>query len=147
LVTSLNELHSDVAVCTETWINSNHCTEELLSDLESNSKYSVLRRDRQSRGGGVAVIYNRDLISMTEAKLPTTKYEVLAAIGRRTSQRRKVLVIAAYIPPSYDAEETNGFMEYLTQALLLLRGRYVNPYIILGGGFQQKATQQSHKIL
>ena len=98
-------------ICTETWIRPGDRTEEFLQDLSSNTKYEVLRRDREGRrGGGIAVIYRKDRIEMSIVKIPKTEYEIMATIGRRPSQRKKILTIAAYFPPSLDTENTNKFL-------------------------------------
>ena len=48
------------------------------------------------------------------------------------------MTIVAYIPPSYDAEQTSDCLEYITLVLQIVKSRYESPYILLGGDFNQK---------
>ena len=142
---TLEESQADVCICTETWTHSNAQTEEFLGDFSSNTNYDILRRDRGSRGGGVAIVFNKKRLTASRVSTPPSEYEVLAAIIRRTSQRRKILCIAAYIPPNYDAEKTTGCIEYLANVINLLRAKYDSPYIVLGGDFNMKPVHNATK--
>ena len=75
---------------------------------------------------------------MTRCRVPNSSYEVAAAIGRRTGQRRKVLAVAAYIPPSYNANENKGCLEHICDVIISLKNRYNDPYVILGGDFNKR---------
>ena len=84
LVTTLDEMETDVAAITETWLSPEH--DEAITDLENRTPYSFIRRDRgpAQRGGGVAIVYRKSHIQMQKCRLPNSKYEIVAAIGRRT---------------------------------------------------------------
>ena len=75
---------------------------------------------------------------MSRARLPHSKHEVVAAIGRRTGQRRKVLVLGLYIPPWYNAQQNDSFCTYFNDCLILLKSRYDNPYIVVAGDFNRR---------
>lgn len=85
------------------------------------------------RGGGVAVCYKSGMISFSKAKIPPSKHEVYAAVGRRTGQRRKVVVLVAYIPPYYNADQNKSFYNYVNDAPLALKAKYDDPYFFVGG--------------
>ena len=80
---------------------------------------------------------------MNKCKLPETDFEVVAAIGRRTRQRRKVLVIVGYLPPDYNASKNKPFMEYVCDSILTLKRKYSDPYIILGGDFNKRNIREA----
>ena len=135
------ELDCDAAVVTETWLNeAGNAAARKLKDFEDKSDLCFIRRDRNSgqRGGGVAVVFDRRKIAMERAKLPHSKHEVVAAIGRRQGQRRKVLIVGLYIPPSYNAAQNRSLYNYVNDCLLLLHRRYEDPYTIVAGDLNRR---------
>ena len=143
-----NELENDVTIIAETWTNNNNKINQLLKDYEDKSGYSIIRRDREhGRDGGVAVLFNRHKIQMTRAKLPQSDFEILAAIGRRQGQRRKVCIMAVYLPPWYNAARNRRCLQYINDCLVLLNSRYNDPYIFLGGDFNNRDVKQAIKDL
>ena len=98
---TLNELSTDICLITETWLKSTDQINVVLEDFTNINDYAFLRKDRAGsrRGGGVAICFKRDKISFQKAKIPPSKYEVYAAVGRRRGQRRKVVVLVVYVPP------------------------------------------------
>ena len=92
LVDTLEEMDGHIAVVTEMWFKPSPQLEELLRDAEDTTGYGFIRKDRQetgldSRGGGVAIVYKKANIEMTQLKVPG-KFEIVAALGRRTGQKR-----------------------------------------------------------
>ena len=108
LVENMQELDCEIAIATETWFQDGKQLDRALTDIESGYGYAVVKRNRRgARGGGVAIVYKRGDIVMQEIK--TCKdYVVVAAIARRTGQRRKIATIAVYIPPNYTAEDNKN---------------------------------------
>jgi Holliday junction resolvase-like predicted endonuclease len=143
LIDLMNEVNASISICTETWIKEGERAEEFLRDLADNTRYDVLRKSRRTRGGGVAILYDKTELHMTHVKTPETDFEVLATLARRKSQRIKFLTIAVYIPPSYDAEKTDSCFKYIIELISLLKSRYESPYVILGGDFNQKPIKSS----
>ena len=82
---------------------------------------------------------------MTRARLPHSKFEVVAAIDRRTDQRRKICVLAAYIPPWYTADRSKKCLEYINDCVALLTNRYQDPHFFLGGDFNRRNIRQATK--
>lgn len=81
----------DIAVITETWLHKN-----ILDSDIAPPGYSLVRRDRDGRGGGVAVLVKRNIIFSTlevpgniEAVWITTKLN-----------NRTVFIGAVYRPPN-----------------------------------------------
>ena len=90
-------------------------------------------------------MHNNNCVSMSKCHIPNSKYEVIAAIGRRTGQRKKILVIAAYIPPSYTAEENKSCIEYLSDTITSLKNRYNDPHIFVGVDFNKRDINKTVK--
>ena len=103
----LLELHADMCMITETWFTESDKIKEILEDFKHTTGYSFLRLDRRTdkRGGGVAICYKHGDLLMTKAKIPPSKHEIYAAVGRRTGQRKKVVALVAYLPPWYNAQQ------------------------------------------
>ena len=135
LIETLEELGSDLAVITETWFQGNAGTEELLIDLRDDQGYSIIRRDRPGDrpSGGEAILYKQASIELTPIKFKKSDFEVTCALGRRTGQRKKILVIAAYIPPWYNAEKNRAVLEYLCDLVLTMKRRYKDPHVVVAG--------------
>lgn len=132
----MNELTTDVCILTETWFKNSTQINKILEDFTCKNNYAFLRKDRAiRRGGGIAICYNKNTIDMCKAKIPPTKHEVFAAVGRRMGQRRKIVALAVYIPPWYNAEQNRSLFNYTNDAILALRSKYDDPIIIMGGGF------------
>ena len=101
-ICTMQEMEADLAIITETWITEDD--QPTLDDVAEKSGFEFISRPRKKKkGGGIAIVFRRTHLAMTRCRVPNSSYEVAAAIGRRTGQRRKVLAVAAYIPPSYNA--------------------------------------------
>ena len=138
---TLNELGADVAVVTESWFKSTDPSiNSILEDFTNKNGYGFLRKDRQTnkRGGGLVICFNSLKIQLCKAKIPPTKHEVYAAIGRRKGQRRKIIVLAIYIPPTYNSDQNKSLFKYTNDAILALKSKYEDPYIIVAGDFNRR---------
>ena len=82
---------------------------------------------------------------MNKCKLPDSEFEIVAAVGRRTAQRRKILTIAAYLPPKYSTEYKREFLAFLCDAILTLKNKYNDPYVIIAGDFNRRNLSEAIK--
>ena len=137
----LNELTADLCLLTETWFKENRQINASLEDFINKTCYGLLRKDRGGprRGGGVAICFNKDKLQMTKAKIPPSKHEVYTAVGRRVGQRRKVVALVVYIPPWYNFQQNQSLFDYVNDAILALKSKYENPYLIVGGDFNRRS--------
>ena len=139
LLETLNEIDVDICMLTETWLRNDPHIERSIEDFENKYGYSFIRRDRPpcKRGGGVAICYNKDLISMARIKLPPTKNEMVGAIGRRVGQRRKVASLAVYLPPALKADQVKKCLSEVNDAIIHIKNKYNDPFIMVGGDFNR----------
>ena len=123
LVECLDEMQIDVCMITETWLKNDQKVEQELQDFSDKHGYSFIRRDRACgrRGGGVAICYAPARIQMSRIKLPPTKNEIIAAIGRRVGQRRKIAVIAVYLPPAMRADQIRRCLKDTNDSILHIK--------------------------
>lgn len=126
---------------------------KLLQDYEDANSYAIIRKDRggQRRGGGIAIMYNKASIDMKRAHLPHSHFEVMAAVGRRMGQRKKIVILAAYVPPNYNADRSkNMMMDFLNDCLIVLFHQYQDPYVFLAGDFNSRDVDiaiRDHPVL
>ena len=86
LVTLFDENGLHFAALTETWLTAKHCSPRTMADLTIGANLSFIRRDRGSRGGGVAICYNRQkyvcavLISLSRTQGEKLRLFVLPVI-------------------------------------------------------------------
>jgi hypothetical protein len=89
-VEMFKEVENDVCIVTETWTKSCEKTDQLLDDAGNVVALSCIRRDRvSSRGGGVAIVYDKGKIQACHARLECGDSEIVAAVCRRQAQRRR----------------------------------------------------------
>ena len=50
---------------------------------------------------------------------------------------RKLVAIAAYVPPGYDARRGRDCLAYISDTVMEVKRRYREPYIIVSGDFNQ----------
>ena len=62
LVTLFEEMRLHFALLTETWLTSKVCSKRAMDDLTNGANISFIRRDRGTRGGGVAICYKSQVI-------------------------------------------------------------------------------------
>ena len=139
LLETLTEIDVDICMLTETWLKNDPNIERNVEDFENQHGYAFIRRDRMAgrRGGGVAICYNKEQITMSRIRLPPTKYELVGAIGRRVGQRRKVAALAVYLPPALNAEQVRRCLSDVNDAIIHIKNKYCDPYIIIGGDFNR----------
>ena len=76
----------------------------------------------------MAIFYDKSKIAFFIARLPHSKHEVMASIGRRTGQRRKCLIIGHTF---HHAAQNISFYNYINDCVTTLLNKYDDPYVIL----------------
>ena len=139
LIGTMNELEADLALVTETWLTGSNTEQSELEDIANQVGLVINHLPRAARvGGGVAIVHRKSRISVTRCKMPQSRFEIMATIGRRAGQRRKVLAIVAYVPPDYNADDNRAFLSYLCDTIMELKKKFDNPYIFIGGDFNRR---------
>ena len=92
--------------------------------------------------GGVAVIYKKGMGNFKVIQHHNPEgYEVLPTIGTLCGTTRKMIVVAVYIPPNYSVPKGNACLDYVENLILDLKRKYRDPYIVVGGDFNQWQIQ------
>ena len=150
LIDTLEQIDGHIAVITETWFRDTEELSSILRDAEDVTGYGFIRRDRfqatgqDTRGGGVAIVYRKSNFEMTQLKV-TGKHEIVAALGRRTGQKRKLITIGAYITPAADADTSKDFLNTLGDTVRRFKSKYCSPYFVIAGDFNKRQIAKELK--
>ena len=136
-----------VGIVTETWLTDGETLQGDITDLALGTGIGLICKNRppNSRGfshGGVAVAYRKSSCKMQEISLPNPdNFEVLVTIATIPGYARKLLTIACYIPPGYDVGRGRACLAYIEDVVLDLKRKYKDPFVVLGGDFNQWLIQ------
>ena len=96
-----------MALPTKTWFSKGN--KKIAHDLKTLSLrdgISFLRRDRDTRGGGVAIAFDSSKLDLKKLPLKSlrgSKLEILVGRGKMTGIKKNHVVFVCYIPPSYSS--------------------------------------------
>ena len=142
LVDTMEESNGSLALITETWLKRDRTVDQYIQNMADGFGYGCIRRDRQEgNGGGVAIVFNTAHVQLQQIKTGG-KHEIVAAVGRRTGQRRKLVVINAYIPPAFDADASDAILARICELVGTFKRRYNSPYFIVGGDFNKRQIER-----
>ena len=126
----LEELDAQIGIVTETWLSDGVSLEEDKLDLEHGAGLGMLTLNRKPNAagvshGGVAITFRKSFCSLSRipAKNPDN-FEVLPAVGSIPGHRRKLVVFACYIPPSYDSARGKKCLEYISDMVCVRMRKY-----------------------
>ena len=86
----------------------------------------------------MAVFYKKSLANYKEIPIQNpNNFEVLPVIGTLKGSARKIVVVAAYIPPIYSVPRGRQCLDYIEQCVLEAKNRYRDPYVVVPGDFKQ----------
>ena len=117
--------------------------EEGLLSKQTNKQMSFIRRDRGSRGGGVAICYNPTKIRMNrfnfKQQAQCTNTELICAVGSCSLTKRKIAAISVYLPPSLQAEHLRNAIQSVTDCIDQVVIKFSDILLFLGGDFNNKS--------
>ena len=143
LLDYIEEMSATVSIVTETWLTDGKSLDDDLMDIEGGTGVRLLVRNRRpgARGtshGGVALAFKKDMLELKQIDFRNDDdYEILVGLGSLPGHSRKVIVIGAYIPPNYTQARGQGCLDYLSDLVLEIKRRYRDPFIVIGGDFNQ----------
>ena len=114
---NINKL--SVALLNETWFyKSDKQAKHLLQEMKNETG---IRKDRDSRGGGVAIAFNSNQIMLKKLTLKSLKtkphFEIVAARGKLRGYKKEVNVFSCYLPPKLNRSESTDFLDTLSNAI------------------------------
>lgn len=84
----------DIILITETWLNSKFSDKFFCNDI-----YDIMRADRKSRGGGVAIIYANYMFLTKHKKTKINCIDVITIDIENVNISDKIRIITVYCPP------------------------------------------------
>ena len=104
LIDYFEELGLSFAVVTESWLYDGKALQDAVDDLEGGVGIGILTRNRARKGrkvagGGVAVAFDKKRLNLKMIPTRMDGCEIITASGKLRGISRKLVIIAAYIPP------------------------------------------------
>ena len=125
---------------TETWLTKKHCSPRVLSDLTLGANLSFIRRDRGSRGGGVAICFDPTRIRLSAFPVgKDIKGEIVCATGNSPLTKRKIALLSVYLPPALRVSEVEEILEGVVEVIDKLKVKFDDPILMVGGDFNKKS--------
>ena len=141
LVTLFEENNLSFTILTETWLTQKKCSKRSMDDLLNGANIAFIRKDRSTRGGGVAVCYDVTKIKMTNLSVSQGRGlgEIVCGVGSTSLTKRKIAVIAVYLPPSLRAIEVEQTLDNIIDLVNKVRTRFGDDTVLfIGGDFNKK---------
>ena len=107
-----------------------------MSDIKDSDSISLIRKGRDSRGGGVAIAYDESKIKLGKVSLNSlkkSKFEIVAAAGKLIGIKKNHLIFSCYLPPSYNRDKTAAFFETLVDAVSEAKAKCPDSWLTIGG--------------
>ena len=136
-----------VSLLNETWLyKSDSQAKHLLKQISLDHKIEIIRKDRNSRGGGVAIAFNSDKISLKKLDLAVLKtknhLEIVAARGKIKGYKKDVTFFSCYLPPKYTKAESSDMLDALSEAIAESK-KSSEGWIIVGGDWNNRPLNEA----
>ena len=143
LIDVMNEIDSRIAVITETWFQDGEKLENEKQDLKLGSSLAMITKNRRPLNngvayGGVVVIWRDTSYDFKEFHVQgVSSFKILACATSVPGYTRKLVMIACYIPQSYNKKCGNEAMEAVADAVEEAKRRFKDPFVLVTGDFNQ----------
>ena len=132
------ELELHFALICESWLRDDQRLREEVQNLELVENLSLIMKNRKSHkgkiaGGGVAVVFDKSRIKLSEYKIKNGCGEIVCAGGKIPSVPRKVFLMSIYIPPRMKAPQNRATLERINGTISTVKEEMDDPIIIVGG--------------
>ena len=138
LVVMFDELRLHFSAISETWFKDGRKFSVNVRRLEDSENLKVISKNRGSRGGGVAIVYDVNRMTLKPIKIRDNDFEIVGAAGRTSEDARRVVIFSVYYPPSMKADRVVKMNDCLSQAIDRAKNCGNSPRIFLCGDFNNK---------
>ena len=135
----------DFAVITESWLTDGQMLDRDVIDLEHGTGMRIIYKNRPKKtrtaravGGGVSIIFSKSSCSFRERKIAGSKFEVVAAVGKKAGLNRQIVIFAFYLPPKMTVADLEELRQLLADQVLQLKKSYNDPLFFMGGDINRK---------
>ena len=122
IIDNFGNLDLDFMTISETWLKSGKTgNEKKVRDILQGNDLGLINRNRKSRGGGVAVVFNKNTVVLKESYKFGKNQEVVCGTGRWITGGIKVAVISIYIAPKTTSPELAQLKLSITEKMERIR--------------------------
>ena len=123
----------------ETWLRAENNHEKLEEELSKGQNIGWIMKNRgRRRGGGVAIAFDENKCPMKRISLPNLKkFEVTGAITEKKYGGKKLVALAAYVPPAMKAQDRVELVNKLGEEVARMKLKFDTPHLVLGGDFNK----------
>ena len=128
-------------IVTETWLTRKQDCPRIIDDLTVGEEISFIRKDRKTRGGGVAICFNPNRIRLTRFPVEQRnikEVELVCATGNCSLTKRKIAIASIYLPPSISTKELENAIQMLIDDIDKIKTRFPDSLIFIGRDFNKK---------
>lgn len=144
VVDAFRNLNLGFMCLSETWLRDGVNLNMNIDDLETAHELGMITRNRGSRGGGVAIVYDRRKMKMK--KWPNrSKFEFVCAQGSTSANKRPITIISYYIPPTMRSDEFKEMASEIEDIISEMKSKLRDPIVIIGGDANKRQTDQLHE--
>ena len=142
-VDCFNETDCKLAIITETWFGSSSDHAQDMDDVHLSTGIAWITRNRPPVAsgvcyGGLAIAFRSSAVTLKEYSCPNPDaHEVLVAVGNVAGQSRKLIVIAAYLPPGDAVPRGRAGLQFIGDMVMEVKRKYSEPLIVVAGDFNQ----------
>ena len=139
VVENFQELDLHLMTISETWLKSGRKGNfnEVRQSLHDNS-LGIINRNRDSRGGGVAIVYDKAKVMLKEAYNLPKNFEVVCGVGKWIESGDKLVVFSIYVPPKSDVNHITGLKDELQKKIDLIMSDIGDCVIIVAGDLNKR---------
>ena len=144
LIDSFRNLELSFACISETWLKSDGSLSINMTDLEESQQIGLIIKNRKSRGGGVAIAFDKNKMSLKN--FPNkSKYEFVCASGKSVCNRRPVLIISYYVCPSLKAENYREMASDIEDCISRAKTSLQDPMVFIAGDANRRDVSIMHE--
>ena len=99
LIDLFDDLDLHFACLSETWLHDNRRLRDNSADIEAAHGISFMCKSRKTRGGGVAIAYKKEKLSLKRF-VHQTQHKIVCGVGSTVCNKQKVAIISYYLPPN-----------------------------------------------
>ena len=136
----MNMLH--VALLNETWLYKYDTqARRLFQNIKEEKGICIIRKDRDSREGGIAIAYDSSKITLKKLNLDCLKskkdFEILAARGKIRGYKEEMNLISCYIPPKLTKAQSLEFLDLFSDTIAEVK-QSLEGWIVIGGDWNNR---------
>ena len=115
-------------------------------EINNNKGLGIIACNRtgRRRGGGVAIVFDKNKLTLEEHRFKKDGIEIVVGKGNITGQKRSIFIFCIYLPPNLLISRVRHANELINREVDRIKTLVDNPIIILGGDLNQFGIANTH---